>query len=142
MIDIKEFQGEYRWLSNFYPCMVEYDGNIFPSVEHAYQATKALYQEDFLRIKSARTAGEAKRIGRSISTVNNWDEIKDQIMYELLVAKFSIIELREKLIKTGEGLIQEGNRWRDEYWGINLETGKGQNILGKLLMKVRGEIKA
>jgi predicted NAD-dependent protein-ADP-ribosyltransferase YbiA (DUF1768 family) len=46
----------------------------------------------------------------------------------------------EKLLSTGDIVLEEGNTWGDEYWGINLKTGKGKNNLGKLIMQIREEI--
>ena len=40
MSDITEFQNEYRFLSNFWPAVVKYDGMVFQTVEAAYVAAK------------------------------------------------------------------------------------------------------
>jgi predicted NAD-dependent protein-ADP-ribosyltransferase YbiA (DUF1768 family) len=45
------------------------------------------------------------------------------------------------LLATGDAEIQEGNTHGDLYWGVDLHTGEGENVLGKLLMKVREEVK-
>lgn len=42
---IREFNGDYRWLSNFSPCNVTIDGLTYPSVEHAYQSQKCSFPE-------------------------------------------------------------------------------------------------
>lgn len=42
MNQISEFQNKYRFLSNFWPISVQFDGILFPSVEHAYQTAKTL----------------------------------------------------------------------------------------------------
>lgn len=135
---IKEFQNEYRWLSNFWAARVEYDGDIFPSVEHAYQAAKFPRQE---RIKFLSCqAGEAKKYGKSAKLPLNWEEIKVPIMEELVRKKFAIPEYKNKLIKTGNEFIQEGNMWYDKFWGVDLRTGEGRNELGKIIMKIRKEV--
>jgi hypothetical protein len=36
----------------------------------------------------------------------------------------------------------EGNRWGDQFWGVDLRTGLGENHLGKILMKVRDELRS
>ena len=46
MNDIREFRGEFSWLSNFYPVQIEYEGLTYPSVEHAYQAGKLINIEN------------------------------------------------------------------------------------------------
>src|SRR5262245_22740028 len=61
---ITEFQGEHRWLSNFWPCGVEFEGVMYPSAEHAYQAAKTLDEGARRRIAGLATAAEAKAAGR------------------------------------------------------------------------------
>ena len=66
-------------------------------------------------------------------------------MYEILVEKFTIPELKEKLLATGDEYLEEGNYWHDNYWG-NCHCEKcaditGQNKLGILLMKIREDIR-
>jgi predicted NAD-dependent protein-ADP-ribosyltransferase YbiA (DUF1768 family) len=60
-------------------------------------------------------------------------------MLDALRDKFSDPELRAKLLATGDEFLVEGNHWGDTYWGVC--NGKGRNMLGSLLMKVREEIK-
>lgn len=60
-------------------------------------------------------------------------------MYELLISKFSDPGLRDKLIATGDAELIEGNNHWDRYCGVC--RSEGQNKLGKLLMKVREEVK-
>src|SRR4051794_10492805 len=63
---IDSFQGEYRFLSNFWPAEVVYEGVTYPSVEHAYQAAKTLSIEERKRIASLPTPGEAKKEGQKL----------------------------------------------------------------------------
>ena len=64
-------------------------------------------------------------------------------MLNLVRAKFTPgSKLAEWLLATGEAELSEGNTWGDEYWGVNLRTGKGLNKLGKILMMVREELRA
>ena len=58
-------------------------------------------------------------------------------MLECVRKKFQIPELREALDNTGSELLVEGNWWKDTFWGMC--EGRGQNNLGKILMKVREE---
>lgn len=139
---IKEFQGEYRFLSNFYPAKVEFEHEIFPTVEHAYQAAKTKEWSKRLYIREARTPGEAKRRGRSISIREDWEDIKYDVMSKLVMDKFANNkELKQKLLNTRDSILQEGNKWGDKIWGIDLKTGKGLNLLGKILMIVRDTLK-
>ena len=132
--DILEFQGEYRWLSNFWPASVILDGACFPTVENAYQAAKAhpSARGPFLTC----TAGQAKRLGRGVEIRAGWEQEKVPVMLTLIVQKFSPgSDLGEKLKATGSCRIVEGNYWGDVFWGVC--RGRGQNQLGKLLMMQR-----
>lgn len=131
---IKEFQGEYRWLSNFWPCIIY----AYPSVEHAYQAMKTLDQKQREQIRLAPTAAAAKKLGRSVTVRTDWNDIKLRVMEVCLRCKFKHQDLRAKLIATKGLELIEGNWWNDTYWGVC--KGKGENHLGKLLMKIRSEL--
>jgi len=137
---IAEFQGQYQFLSNFYPSPLTFDGIKYSTSEHAYQAMKTLDISERERISKLLTAGQAKRAGKLVKLRPDWDNIKDQIMFDIVKAKFQQnLELRYKLLATGNSELQEGNYWGDTYWGIC--RGVGQNKLGKILMKVRMEFR-
>jgi ribA/ribD-fused uncharacterized protein len=70
---------------------------------------------------------------------DDWNDIKIDVMRDLLQEKFSDDDLRELLLATGDAELIEGNTWNDYFWGVCL--GEGQNWLGKLLMEVRKELK-
>jgi len=117
---------------------VEYQGDIYPSVENAYQAAKCHIIADrkkFLHCK----AGEAKRLGKLVVIQPNWEERKYEVMLSLVRKKFRNDPLRTKLLATGDQQIEEGNWWGDTYWGT--VNGVGSNHLGKILMQVRKELK-
>jgi ribA/ribD-fused uncharacterized protein len=138
---ITEFQGEYRFLSNFWPCEVEYDGMIYPSVEHAYQAAKTLDIVQQSTIQHASTPGLAKKMGRKVTMRRDWDKIKLGVMENLVRQKFKNAKLKKQLLSTGTRILVEGNNWGDRYWGVSpVENGYGLNHLGKILMKVRDEL--
>jgi len=63
---ISEFQGEFRFLSNFWPCKIYFEGMWYDSVEHAYQAAKTLDMDERLRISFLETPGKAKRAGKEL----------------------------------------------------------------------------
>lgn len=134
---INGFFDEYRFLSNFYLVEIVHDGIVYPSVEHAYQACKTLKLEDKIIISKLPTPGKAKRYGKTVNIKPDWESVKVQTMLELLRKKFSNPELEEKLLNTGNSILVEENTWGDEFWGVC--RGKGYNILGRLLMKVRDE---
>lgn len=138
---ISEFQGMYRFLSNFYPVQIKYKGIVFPSTEHAFMAMKTLDEDTRWHIASLRTSSEAKRYGRSIKLRPDWEAIKFQVMLEVNRLKYQIPELREMLLATGDAILEEGNTWNDRIWGIcPPNSGNGQNHLGRILMKIRAEL--
>jgi len=149
-LKIISFSGEYRFLSNFYraPIMVMEEGKSYqyPSVEHAYQALKTFdYSErEFFRGDSV-TAGQAKRKGRQVKIRSDWNNVKIDIMGQLIYLKFSShSNLKEKLLATNNAELIEGNTWGDSFWGMcPNEYGilTGQNNLGKILMNIRNGFK-
>lgn len=133
------FRGKYDFLSNFYPSdvVMELNGKTytFPNVECAFQAHKCLDKaEEFLNLSGL----QAKRYGKKVPLRSDWEEIKDNVMYECLKSKFTgNPELLEKL-KAVDEPISETNNWHDYYWGVC--NGKGKNVLGILLERIKSEI--
>lgn len=135
---ITEFSGEYRFLSNFYPCHIILGSKILPTVEHAYQAMKTLTIKDQLWIEGSNTPGQAKYRGRNILIRPDWDVVKLDVMNALIMQKFTNKQnahLKEMLIATGDEQIIEGNTWGDTFWGVS--NGVGENHLGEILMWTR-----
>lgn len=144
---IHGFNNKYEFLSNFYACQTQYEGRWYPTSEHAYQAAKTLDDDLRVFIAMAPTPGEAKKRGQEVPLRENWEEIKDQVMYEIVQEKFRNPYLKNKLIKTiNEGYdgFCEDNWWHDNYWGDcqcdKCRNIEGQNKLGKILMQVANEI--
>jgi hypothetical protein len=136
---IMDFRGKYEFLSNFYPCQVELDDEVYPSVEHAFQAAKTDDFEWREKIRLAGSARMAKVIGSKVQLRSNWEDIKVWLMLELLREKFMDRSLANMLLETGDAELVEDNNWHDEFWGMC--NGRGKNQLGKLLMQVRGELR-
>jgi len=134
---INKFFGEYRFLSNFWGCNVYYNNILFPSAEHAYQINKINNIKIQKILVQILDVADIKRIGGVLQLRKDWDDIKDKIMYDIVSSKFKDKRLSEMLLKTGEQELIEGNTWGDIYWGVC--DGKGENKLGKILMKVRKE---
>lgn len=137
---IKEFQKEYRWLSNFAPCKIVLSGKEYASVEHAYMAAKSTDPEWRLFCQKTNSPGQVKKASRRIKLRPNWDVLKIKIMKKCLKQKYNQAPYKAKLRKTGAQFIQEGNWWNDKFWGACLKTGEGENILGKLIMEIRTEM--
>lgn len=135
---INSFTGEHRFLSNFYPCEIFFEGVFYPSVEHAYQAAKTLVQAERDRVRIAKTPGAAKKLGRKVTLQVGWNSMRVAVMRELLRTKFANNVLRAMLLETEDAQLVEGNYWRDTFWGVC--NGKGENWLGRLLMEVRKEV--
>lgn len=136
--NVPAFRGKYAFLSNFHPCKIVYEGIEYPSSEHAFMSGKTLDKQERAHIASLPTPAAAKKYGRSIKLRPDWEQVKFQVMEDVLRIKFSIPELREKLLATKGYLIEELNWWNDTCWGIC--NGVGDNNLGKILMKIRDSI--
>lgn len=138
---IDRFDGDYAFLSNFYPSLIfdSNDGFIYPTVEHFFQAKKSLILREREMISKAETPGRAKRMGRKVQLRSDWEDIKLFVMEDALRRKFSKPRFKEALLDTGDEELIEGNWWHDTFWGVC--DGIGENNLGKLLMKIREEFK-
>lgn len=136
---IESFTKENAFLSNFHPCPIEYQGTVYPTIEHAFQAAKTDSSEERERIQKALTPVDAKRRGRRVTLREGWDMLRIDVMHELLRIKFSDRQMAGMLLETGNDKLVEGNWWNDRFWGVC--KGKGENNLGKLLMQVRDELR-
>ena len=139
MTRITSFKGDYEFLSNFAPCYIRYNGILYMSVECAFQAAKV----DDVHLKkqfSRCTPQEAKKYGRKVKLRADWNNVRVDIMRELLRIKFydNHFQYRQKLIDTGNAYLEDGNKHHDTFWGVC--DGAGENTLGKLLMDIREEL--
>ena len=135
---IREFIDAYAFLSNFYHSPVKYRNLIYLNAEAAFQAQKESCEKDKEQYTRMNPA-QAKLVGRNCNLREDWEEIKEQTMYEIVKAKFTQNEaLARLLLATGDAYLEEGNWWHDTTWGVC--NGVGQNKLGKILMRVREEI--
>jgi len=145
---IKQFKGNYRWLSNFWLCEFKFSylGKEFTakSVEHAFQACKSKNIDTVRLVLAQSSPRDAKTEGGVLKIREDWDQIKDMVMTVMLEKKFAIPELRHRLISTGDAVLVEGNWWHDQYWGAcdcpKCSNKSGKNTLGALLMKLRSSL--
>jgi ribA/ribD-fused uncharacterized protein len=142
---IGEFKGKYAFLSNFHAHPVKWRNQWWKWSEGPYQSEKTRDLKHKKLIWAAPTPQEAKRLGGPKGLPRHllredWDRIKDEVMYKVLVAKFSDAKLRKMLLDTGDAYLVEGNWWGDTYWGVC--NGVGKNKLGRLLMRLRKEIRS
>ncbi|OSA90722.1 UNVERIFIED_ORG: swarming motility protein YbiA [Clostridium botulinum] len=133
-----QFRGEYFFLSSFYICRINYKGIIYNTVEAAFQSMKSKDVEERKECVQL-TPKEATIKGNKIFLREDWEEIKEDVMYNICLCKFSQnADLAKRLIETGDAYLEQGSSWNDKEWGT--VDGVGENILGKILMKVREEI--
>ena len=139
---IKQFKDGFRFLSNFHPAHVALDNIRYDTVEHAFQAAKTLDKGERRLVRNADTPGKAKKLGRKVTLRDDWEAVKIDVMTDLVRQKFTRHpELKKQLLDTGDAELEEGNTWRDTFWGVNVKTGEGKNWLGKILMQVRRELR-
>lgn len=135
------FRGYYAFLNNFYfSPFAAYDGFVYKTVEHYFQAAKTLVSHEQRAIRAASTPARAKMLGKRCTLRKDWEEVKVDVMRQALKFKFQRENLWYKLSVIKVDII-EGNYWHDNIWG-NCVCGKciaipGQNLLGKLLMELR-----
>lgn len=130
------FKGKYRFLSNFFEYPVQFDGNTYRTVEHAYQAMKSDDPEVQEQIALLATPGKAKRAGQHVKLRDGWEGIKLPLMKLLVMTKFfKFLATGNQLLDTYPRELIEGNHWGDTFWGVC--DGVGENHLGKILMEVR-----
>ena len=116
-------------------------GKEYLTVEHWFQSQKFTNPELQEQIRLAPTPAKAKSLGKKRDPTfrNDWDSIREEIMYQGLKAKFDQnIFLYTKLLGTAKLELKEDAPW-DSYWGTG-KTGKGKNRMGILLMKLRSEL--
>lgn len=133
--------NEFACFSNFYPSRITLDGREWTTVEHYFQAMKSTSMPDQEAVRSASSPGQAKKLGRSLPLRSDWEAVREEVMLNALRAKFSQSPFKEVLLKSGDRFIYEDSPY-DTLWGTGKlkDVGKGQNLLGKMLMKVRAEI--
>ena len=135
---VKEPHG---YMSNYHKSRFFIYGRWWASVEHAYQAQKCVDPDEYHNIWITPKCNDARLLGQKVKMRDNWDLfLKDKVMYECVLAKFlQDKDLRDQLMATGdEELIEDSPV--DSYWGCGAD-GAGKNNLGKILMKVRQELK-
>jgi len=140
--NIKGLFGDYRFLSNFVKCNIVYDGLEYQSSESAYQSAKIVPSERiYFTTMKAYDSKKNWKLYTSLYTPEIWNSKKYDIMYDILLDKFTRNSLLGKMLKeTGDKYIEETNHWFDVWWGVDYKTGIGENNLGKILMGIRSKI--
>lgn len=135
------FRGKYGFLSNFYHSPIEYEGIVYPTVEHAYQAQKVTSRETRKEIALLSTPTDAKWFGSQVKLRPGWDGMKDDVMLELVRLKYYTHDnLASRLIETDGMTLYHANLHGDKYWGTDTSLN-GENRLGEISMLIRDELK-
>lgn len=142
VINFYNLEDAYGCFSNFAPYPTTLKGKLWPTSEHYFQAQKFVGTEHEEAIRLAKSPMIAARMGRSRRRPlrHDWEEVKDDIMWEAVLAKFTQhAGLRETLLGTGGALLVEHTR-NNSYWGDDGD-GQGKNMLGQILMQVRERLR-
>lgn len=135
MTKINSFRKEFYYLSNFYETPVTYNGLTYQNNEAAFQAQKTLDEKERM-LFTKMNPSEAKHAGRRVTLRKDWEDVKIDIMCDIVEAKFrQNPDLAKKLLTTGDMYLEEGNTWGDRTWGT--VNGQGANNLGRILMEIR-----
>lgn len=144
MVCISSFRGDYSFLSNFYPCSIEFEGLTYSNAEAAFHAQKCSDPEGRVKYTRVKNPVIAKRMGRREVLPDDWSSVSPELMRRILLVKFSDPELARLLISTGDAYLEEGNHWHDNHWGnCTCESCKdieGENLLGQILMGIRSRL--
>jgi ribA/ribD-fused uncharacterized protein len=142
VIQFYKVSEEYGAFSNFAPYPIRLKGKTWPTSEHYFQAQKFAGEPDEEEIRREKSPMIAARMGRSRKRPlrKDWESVKDQIMHEAVLAKFTQHDdLKAILLATGDARIVEHTE-NYSYWGDGGD-GSGKNRLGIILMRVRDELR-
>ena len=141
------FRKKYHYLAIDYPVKIQFGNLIFPSLEHAFIASKLEVIKHRQHILSLDSIEEVRQFGQSIGIRPNWEKDKKQIMTTLQWQKFARnIHLSKRLVCIRGDKIYFDNDQHDNYWGRchcpECKKIKGKNHLGKILTRVRDNIRS
>lgn len=135
----------YGAFSNLYRREIEFEGERFPTSEHAYQAGKARKPEVRKWLMDAPSPALLAMAAHGLyvwDISSDWSKIKFDRMKGVLLAKFTQHEdLKQLLLSTGTARLVESatvDNAVNRLWGE--VRGVGKNKLGELLMEVRAEL--
>ena len=134
---------EFGEFSNFALYPISLDGERWPTSEHYFQAQKFEDEANRDKVRAAKSPMIAARLGRSrkVKLRRDWESVKVGVMRDAVAAKFTQHdELRALLLSTGDAKLVEHTE-NDDYWGDGGD-GSGQNMLGRLLMQVRDQLRS
>lgn len=143
---IDHFTGRYAFLSNFHRHPLTFEGEQYPTSEHAFNAAKTLDPDERARVQHAPSPAQAKAVGQTVTLRAHWDaRERHTAMAGALAAKFTDPGLRTGLLSTGDALLIEGNTHCDQFWGDCVcsrhRQWPGHNHLGRALMALRSQLR-
>ena len=132
---ISKLKGNNEFLSNFYQLKVPIKdefGNEYWNSEGYYMALRTNDQAIKHKISELSAEGGNKARSARKTFMLEMDESKRaEYMDKVIKAKFDLYpELKQMLFNTGTKEIIEGNAWKDDLFGVRLDTMQGANILG------------
>lgn len=154
---INQFKNENGFLSNFFapknPITLDpidflemgFGTPTAPTVVHLYNACKTHDDKAVTAILNAKTPQEAQQKGNQAPLIPQWDELRTTVMMLCVRSKFSPTtnpELVDQLLSTGTQNLVDGDTRGDTFWGVDLNTGYGENHLGRILMRVRDDLRS
>ena len=139
---INKFEKQYAFLDNSYPSQIEYENILYPDVESALQASKTYDTNLRAQIARAGREGCSKLCGSLIKPYRDWND--KEILLNLLRQKFYKFNFAAKLLATSNEQLVYGNYHCENHYGSCLCekcNNTGTNLVGKLLMQIREELK-
>ena len=134
-----QFRGRLSFLSNMAASPIKLWGEKFPTAEHAYAWSKAFANNDKAaetEILATSNPVSAKKAARMLRHKNPKESI--EAMVHILCEKFAQnSELLTKLRSIPDSELVERNTWGDKFWGVDWDTGRGLNHLGRILKHVK-----
>ena len=152
---ILAFKGYHHPLSNHFPCELRVYGKTFSSVEHAffwYMAVEMGQEQLAERIRTAKHAGEAKRLSKDIAEDTerwNWEERNFDVMQYLLEEKAQqCTRFRQCLVENKDFILAEATP--SKLWATGLSPfvtehtappfWPGKNLLGSMLTEMAQQL--
>jgi ribA/ribD-fused uncharacterized protein len=142
IINFYRVSDEHGCFSNFAPYSIQLDGKRWPTSEHYFQAQKFEDPGHRESIRKEKSPMIAARLGRDRKKKlrSDWESVKVSVMRKAVMAKFTQHDdIRGILLSTGDAKLVEHTE-NDSYWGDGGD-GSGKNMLGRILMEVREELR-
>ena len=134
---IVRFNDDFFFLNNFANSRITINGITYPTVQHAFEAMKTSDKATQQEIADTEKCVDAMKIARTASFRPDFLSNRLVIMEQLLEKKFANPYYKKQLLATGDKDLVNTLYWKDNFWGVQEDTGEGQNWLGRILTKIR-----